>query len=416
LEKARIIQHLCRLLRLEGVWLPDGVIFLDLSPTRALCRIAFRGQKVDKHENEADLTQAREMYLKTVEALKKYKRTAAVHRIVVDDLSPGDALHATLEALRPGILAHREAPSSAEIPLGTSSTNLTGGAVWRKVFSYRYIFRYVLAKWFRGAWRELTFVFSKLGRLLLKEGYSAAVMRAIYDQDEKDYGLLDRIFLAYPLHRAVYDRLQILTRRIELELEGRLNSGRGVRIFTAPCGFAYDLFRPLAKIGSEAPELIRDVEIVAVDLDPHGILAGELAGRARELGVAIQFLRGDLTVEATAARAQAMAPFDIALFVGLSSWLPKRQTVRHLRWLRECLREDGLLFTDSFTADAFALSGRYVGYKANYYSPEAYRALVDYCGFDCLQAAIESGRDTINHVLIASPRLAGRELANSTTY
>jgi hypothetical protein len=357
LEKARIIQHLCRLLRLEGAWLPDGVIFLDLSPTRALCRIAFRGQKVDKHENEADLTQAREMYLKTVEALRKYKRTAAVHRIVVDDLSPGDALHATLEALRPGILAHREAPSSAEIPLGTTSTNLTGGAVWRKVFSYRYIFRYVLAKWLRGAWRELTFVFSKLGRLLLKEGYSAAVMRTIYDQDEKDYGLLDRIFLAYPLHRAVYDRLQILTRRIELELEGRLNSGQGVRIFTAPCGFAYDLFRPLAKIRSEAPELIREVEIVAVDLDPHGI-PGRRASRARS---------GPGRRHPVPAR-------------GPDGRVDRRQGPSNGSVRYRVVRRPFQLVAQG------------------------------------LRAAVESGRDTINHVLIASPHLARRELANSTTY
>jgi hypothetical protein len=34
-----------------------------------------------------------------------------------------------------------------------------------------------------------------------------------------------------------------------------------------------------------------------------------------------------------------------------------------------------------------------------------YRALVDYCGFDGLGAAVESGRDGINHVLIASPRV-----------
>ncbi len=408
LEKARLIQRLCRLLRLDGVWLPDGVIFLDLSPKAALCRIASRHQKVDRHENEADLAQARGMYLETLEAFQKYRHTAAVHRIVVDDLSPGDILHATLEALRPRILAHRVASPPAEIPLGTTSTKLSGGAVWSKVFSYRYMFRYVLAKWFRGAWRELTFVLSNLGRLLLKEGYSAGVMRVIYDQDEKDYGLLDRVFLAYPLHRAVYDRLQILTRRIKLELEERLKSGRGVRIFTAPCGFAYDVFRPLAEIRSEAPELVRNAEIVAADLDPHGVLGNELTERALEMGVVFHFLRGDLTAEETCVSAEVMAPFDIVLFVGLSSWLPKPQAVRHLRWLRGRLREDGLLFTDSFTADAFALSGRYVGYKANYYTPEAYRALVDYCGFDGLRAAVESGRDAINHVLVASPRLAGR--------
>jgi hypothetical protein len=81
----------------------------------------------------------------------------------------------------------------------------------------------------------------------------------------------------------------------------------------------------------------------------------------------------------------------------------------HLRWIRKSLREDGLLLTDSFTPEAYALSGRYVGYKANYYEPEVYRALVDYCGFDGLGADVESGRDRINHVLIASPRVLRAE-------
>ncbi len=30
--------------------------------------------------------------------------------------------------------------------------------------------------------------------------------------------------------------------------------------------------------------------------------------------------------------------------------------------------------------------------------------LLDYCGFDGFHAAVESGRDAINHVLAASPR------------
>jgi len=414
LQKARGIQRLCRLLGLDGVWLPDAVIFLDLSPQVAVSRIAFRHQKVDKHENEADLAQARVMYLQTLEAFQKYASSHDVYRIVVDDLPPGETLRAALEALRAKILAHREASPSAKVPLGTTTMQLTGSAVWGRVFSYRYVVRYVLAKWFRGAWREPTFVFSKLGRILLKEGYSAGVMRVIYDQDERSYGLLDRIFLGYPLHRAVYDRLQILTRRIIPELEARLNSGRRIRIFTAPSGFAYDLFRPLAEIHSRTPELIRSLEIVAADLDPHGVLADELAERARKLGVDFRFLHGDITAEETRTKAAAMAPFDLALFVGLSSWLPKPQTVRHLRWLREHLREDGLLITDSFTADAFALSGRYVGYKAQYYTGEAYRALVDYCGFDGPAATVESGRDAINHVLIASPRVVRRGQVNSS--
>jgi len=275
----------------------------------------------------------------------------------------------------------------------------------KTALDHRYLIRYLLAKWFRGAWREPTFLFSSLGRLFLDEGYSAGVMRVIYDQDEKRYGLLDRVFLEYPLHRAVYDRLQILTRKIEAELEARLQAGREVRIFTAPSGFAYDLFRPLETIAGRLPEFMDRVEIVATDLDPHEALAGELAQRAEKLGLRFTFLRGDMTDGEMRQRFEVKAPYDVALFVGLSSWLPKPQILDHLRWIRKNLREDGLLVTDSFTPEAYALSGRYVGYKANYYEPEVYRVLVDYCGFDGLGADVESGRDRINHVLIASPRV-----------
>lgn len=45
-----------------------------------------------------------------------------------------------------------------------------------------------------------------------------------------------------------------------------------------------------------------------------------------------------------------------------------------------------------------------LGYKAQYYTPENYRALLDYCGLDGLHAAVESGRDAINHVVAARPR------------
>jgi hypothetical protein len=146
------------------------------------------------------------------------------------------------------------------------------------------------------------------------------------------------------------------------------------------------------------------VEVTATDLDPRGTLAGELVRRAERLGVRFAFLRGDMTDGEMRRRFEEVAPYDMALFVGLSSWLPKPQTLDHLRWLRENLREDGLLVTDSFTPDAYALSGRYMGYKANYYEPEVYRVLVDYCGFDGLGAEVESGRDGINHVLVAAPR------------
>jgi hypothetical protein len=402
LERARGIYKLAGHLGLRAVWLPDIVIFLDLPPEISIERIASRGKKVDRHENLADLAQAREMYLKSLEAFREYRSPEATARIPLEDLSPGETIGVLVEALRPYLLANQEEEMASEEPLGTSGR--TGSAMRKTALDHRYLFRYLLAKWSRGAWREPTFLFSSLGKLFLDEGYSAGVMRVIYDQDEKRYGLLDRIFLEYPLHRAVYDRLQILTRRIEAELEARLQTGRKIRIFTAPSGFAYDLFRPLETIATRRPGVMDHVEVVATDLDPHGVLAGELTGRAETLGIRFTFLRGDMTEGEMRRRFEEKAPYDVVLFVGLSSWLPKPQTLDHLRWIRKNLREDGLLVTDSFTPEAYALSGRYVGYKANYYEPEVYRALVDHCGFDGLGAYVESGRDRINHVLIASPR------------
>jgi hypothetical protein len=403
LRKAKLIKKLSRLLWLDGTWLPDIVIFLDLSPEIALKRIAGRGKRVDRHENPADLAQARAMYLKTVEAFKQYRGPEAAHVIDADDLSTGETIAAVCAAIG-GRLRAAEAEGRARGgPLGT--TELSDRAIQGKAFNPRYVTHYLLAKFFSGAWREPTFFVSGLGRLFLREGYSAGLMTAIYDRDEKKYGLLDRIFLEYPLHRAVYDRLHILTRKIELELERKLSNGEKLSIVTAPSGFAYDLFRPLEAIAGRHPEWVRGVRLVAADLDPHGVIEPELKERARALGVDLHFYRGDMMGAELRAELARHAPFDLALFVGLSSWLPKPQTVSHLRWLRGMVGQDSILVTDCFTPAAYALSGRYVGYKASYYTPEVYRALVDFCGFDGRGADVESGRDEINHVLCAKPRL-----------
>jgi broad-specificity NMP kinase len=405
LEKARLISRLTRFLGLHAVWLPDVVIFLDLSPEIAVRRIASRGQKIDRHENAADLAQARRMYLKTLEAFRQYRSPDAAHRIDVDHMTPGETLQAVVDVLRPHILSRQQREETVrKAPLGTTSVELAGSTIWGKIFNYRYLVRYLMAKWFRGAWREPTFAFSSLGRLLLEEGYSAGVMRVIYDQDDKHYGFLDRIFLEYPLHRAVYDRLHILTKHIEPALDKRLRAGQDVHIFTAPSGFTYDLFQPLETIAARTPEAMQRIQLLAADLDPNGYLAGELTTRAERLGIHFEFLQGDITHEAMRAEFEKAAPYDIVLFVGLSSWLPKPQTVRHLTWVYENIRPDGVLVTDSFTPEAYALSGRYVGYKANYYTPAVYKALMDYCGFDGLNAHVESGRDKINHVMLFRPR------------
>jgi hypothetical protein len=143
------------------------------------------------------------------------------------------------------------------------------------------------------------------------------------------------------------------------------------------------------------------VEMVAGDLDPHGVLAGELERRAERLGIRFRFVVGDITNPATQRELARSGPYDIALFVGLSSWLPKPQALLHLRWLHEHMSADGVLVTDCFMAAAYALGGRYVGYRANYYSPALYRCMVDYCGFDGMGASVDSGSNRINHVLMA---------------
>jgi hypothetical protein len=397
LRKGKFVYKLSRLLRLNAAWLPEVVIFLDLSPELALQRIRSRGKKIDRHENLADLTQARDMYLKTVRAFQAYRAPESAHVIPVDDLSLGETLRAVIEAVRPHLITSQLATRESTAPLGT--TDLADETIRRKTVNYRYFFRYLIPKWFNGAWREPTFFFSKLGRLFLKEGYSAGVMRVIYDRDDKDYGPLDRVFLEYSLHRAVYDRLQILVKKIEPELDARLAAGEEIHIFTAPSGFAYDLFRPLEAIARRDPEAMKRVHITAADLDPHGVLGEELTARAKRLGIGFTFFRGDITDPTLLERIQEAGPFDIALFVGLSSWLPKPQTLRHLAWLSQNLNETGVLITDCFTPDAYALSGRYIGYKANYYTPDVYKAMLNYCGFDT--SDIESGRDEINHVLLS---------------
>jgi hypothetical protein len=402
LRVAKLIYKLNNLLRLRAAWLPDVAIFLDLSPDVALTRIKSRGKKIDAHENTADLTQARGMYLKTLKAFQMYRSSEVTHCIRVDDLTLGETLRAVGDVLRPHLISGGLANRNSITPLGT--TDLENETIRRQTINHRYIFRYLIAKWFSGAWREPTFFFSKLGRLFLKEGYSAGVMRVIYDQDDKEYGPLDRVFLEYSLHRAVYDRLQILVRKIKPELDERLAGGGELRIFTAPSGFAYDLFRPLEKIAQHDAEAMKRVHVTAADLDPHGVLKEELSARAGRLGIRLTFLRGDITDPDVRSRLEETAPFDLALFVGLSSWLPKPDTLVHLSWLRENLPPNGRLITDCFTPEAYALSGRYIGYKANYYTPEIYKAILDYCGFNGLGSDLESGRDGINHVLVASPR------------
>ena len=399
LKTADALAVVARLTRLQGIWIPDHALFLDLTPDAAVARVRGRGAKVDRHENPTDLSTAREGYMRVLEVMRKHKGETAAHVIAVENLGPGEVLAAAAKALKP----YLPEAEGGEARAGALHEAIGRRSMFARILTYRYLGRYLVRRFFEGAWREPLFPMSTPGRVFLREGYSAGVMRLIYDQAARP-SFLDRVFYGYPLHRAVRDRLGILERGIEQELRKRLAEGGKVTIFTAPSGFAYDLMRPLKRLVASDPELAGRVLMVAADLDPSGRLAPELTAKAKEIGVRLEFLRGDLTGSALRSEGERFGPFDLALFVGLSAWLPKPPMLEHLRWLRANLRGDGLLVTDCFTPAAYATGGAAMGYKASYYPPAVMKVLLDYCGFDGMAATVESGRDRINHVLVASMR------------
>ncbi|MDP7051688.1 MAG: deoxynucleoside kinase [Verrucomicrobiota bacterium] len=400
LRAGRYLRLISNALGLKSVWLPDVVVLLKLNPEVALERIHSRGQQVDRHENAQDLAQTHKRYHTALETVRHIRGDDSVITIDVSDKNPGETLRAAVAALRSHILKQK-AQRDKEQPLGTTKTKLTEGGIWSKVLNPRYLLGYFFPYFFRGAWREPMFPFSRAGQRFLKEGYSAGVMKEIYDHDPQTSSLSGRIFQNYPLHRAVNDRLQLLAKNIKPELESRLRSKGRVALFTAPSGFAYDVFGPMENIARRNPELMDKVDLLAVDLDPHGVLAPGLEARAKKLGINFTFRQGDLTEAKFRNQCAAEGPFDLALFVGLSSWFPKPSTLSHLRWLSQNLDPDGRLVTDCFTPSGYSLSGRYVGYQAHYYSPQRYRMLLEAAGFDGFGAQVEAGRDSINHVVLA---------------
>ena len=175
-----------------------------------------------------------------------------------------------------------------------------------------------------------------------------------------------------------------------------------LRVLTAPSGYAFDLFKPLAHLAELGQAGLGQIEVLASDLDPDGGIQRELALAAQDAGIGFDFVRGDLTSAETQERFRRSGPYDLVLFVGLSSWISKAHLVRHLRFVREhLLAPGGVLVTDSFTPDAYALSGKAVGYKANYYTPRDFSHLLAYSGFDPARLTWASGRDRINHVCVA---------------
>jgi hypothetical protein len=290
--------------------------------------------------------------------------------------------------------------------LGTTPIKLADSSIaLQKALTYQYLVRYTLPNLHRGSARELTFPLSSLGRLSLREGYSADLMKAIYLQESQDYGLLDRIFLNHPLHKAVYHRLQVLRRVIEQEFRcrlGQLPPKKSIRVMTAPSGYAFDLLQPLKQITGSNRNGSSSIHLLASDLDPDGRLERGLTRTACLMDLGFRFVRGDLTSTEIRDRLRQAGPYDMIVFIGLSAWISKTSLLSHLKLVRQALlAPGGVLFTDCFSPQVSALSGKYLGYKANYYQPEEFSSLLAYCGFDPDQLTWESGPDEVDHVFVA---------------
>src|SRR5260221_7620694 len=89
----------------DGVGLPAVVLFLDLAPAVALDRISARGGPRDRHENLADMTHARETYLKALRAFAEYRPSSAVHVLDVTGGDHRDVLARAVAAVRPHLVA-----------------------------------------------------------------------------------------------------------------------------------------------------------------------------------------------------------------------------------------------------------------------------------------------------------------------
>jgi SAM-dependent methyltransferase len=386
---------------LDG-WLPDAAVVLDVSPEEALRRIGRRG-RADRHENAADLAAARRGYASAVAVLRARRPDAPVLVLPAGGLAPGEVAARVVEFLAPLLpAAARGGPPRAGALHRSAGVSAAAQALAR-LCNPRYSIGHLVLHASSGAWREPCFPLSHAGRRLIREGYSAGVMRAIYDCDRERAGWAERVFLGYPLHRAAADRLRLLTGEVEAALSARLERGPVV-IMTAPSGFALDVLRPLRRIAAARPELMERVTLVAADLDPDGEMETDLRAAAAELGVRLRFHRGDLTQPSLRDALAREAPFDLALFVGLSSWLPKPDTLRHLRWLRSCLAPDGLLVADCFSPAPYAVSGHHMGFRASYFRPETFAVLLDACGFDGAGARVRSGHGAHNHVLVVAAR------------
>lgn len=104
LRSASALLTTLRACGLKPAWLPDFVLFLDVRPDVALERVRARGQKVDAHENVADLQQARDGYRRALDAFERYRGAGSVVTIDAGGLSREEAVSASVAALEKHVI------------------------------------------------------------------------------------------------------------------------------------------------------------------------------------------------------------------------------------------------------------------------------------------------------------------------
>jgi len=363
---------------------PDVVFFLDLSPERALDRIGARGARPDAHENLADLEQAQRAYLHALGTM--ISRGARV--VLLDATQPPQALVA--EAL--GQL-DRHLPEPApgrEGQLVRPAPKLLRSVI-RRMLRPSYL---ALLLRDRSSRRELLFPFSRAGRTVMRDGYSAEVMRLIYQAEART--LPERAFHHHPLHQAVAARLP----RVQQAIVDAIDARQGpIRILTGPSGTLEDIDAALQRCGRDG----RAITLWSVDLDP--VTADHARRVAGRHGIAHEHLTASLTDDATRERLRRAGPFDLVVFVGLSSWLPKRELLAHLRLCRQLLdARGGQLVTDAFAPAPYATSGRIGGFSASYYDRDSFATMLAFAELTVDEGASrDGGRAPLNRVVVARP-------------
>ncbi|MEZ4439232.1 MAG: hypothetical protein R3B72_09090 [Polyangiaceae bacterium] len=367
---------------------PDIVLFLDLPPELALRRIDGRGRPRDGHENLADLEQAQNAYLRALAELQSRGT-----RVVLLDgrASPQAILAQAVAALSSDLSSLAPPPREGQLVRPAPRLLLR---LARRMLRPSYL---ALLLRDRGCRRELWFPFSRAGRRLLREGYSAEVMRLLYHPEVSSRA--ERAFHRHPLHRAVSERrprvVAALTRAIDRALAD--HPDRPLRILTGPSGTLDDIDDALADLDLGH----RDITLWSVDLDPA--VARDAARVAARHGLRHHHLTASLTEADTRATLLAAGPFDVVVFVGLSSWLPKRALLTHLRLCRRLLASSrGALITDAFGPAPYATSGRVGGFSASYYDPPAFESLLALA--DLGKVHVDAA--PLNRVVVAQPLAA----------